>query len=550
MDVDSQKDNLRSLTEKFEYDAAIGGNCRVENELHTFLHCHQHMDEIKALTSAIHNPNSTKLVFQRLPKHMRRRAMSHNPNRLPRKHRLAHRAQMCKSGQPAKTKRPSRKYRRKPKNLLLDYQRRQRENYWLETHIWHAKRFHMINRWGYKLAKSSCDKTFRSSYRATIKHCLIQDISYLGCIEIQGPMDVLSNGFSRMYNKELGLSICAKAYTSGNREGSVELFSIDSYPYEALGRFQFIWKRPQENDSQHTLWIFAHPSVYDQFVEELGALFELKPRDSDIKANKKLFNPTTKVYLNELKHHFNRFRLTGPLSHAVLSSAFRPKTDLTSEENTWFIDWLKSNKANSSSHQDQVKYWSSLSQMNSATDLPPNTILALNVEDPRINRPKKRTKATQSMCNIDSDDTNLHEFSTSIPGYASTSAIWDWKLRERIANEKMSTHEICVQRNKNILVPGERCAFENKLQPIPVLLLQRPGSKSSNRLGYGSGYDVIIPAGYGLSAWMCLIMWGAKPGALRENETVAREALDDTILPDTQTAKQNADISETELRER
>lgn len=542
MDVDPvAKRNLPVITEKFEYDAAIGGNCRVENELHTFLHCHQHMKEIKALTSAIDNPNSTKLVFQKLPKHMRRRAMSHNPNRLPRKHRLAHRAQMSKSGQPAKTKRPSRKYRRRPQNLLLEYQRRQREHMWLETHIWHAKRFHMIKKWGYKLPKSSCDKTFRSSYRATVKHCLVQDISYMDCVEIHGPLDELKSGFNRMQSNELGLSICAKAYTSGNREGTVELFAADSYPYKAFGRFQFIWKRPNENDKKHCLWIFVHPSISDQLIGELKGVFQLEDVNSEIKSTKKLSNSTVTLY--ELKQHLNRFRLTGPLSHAVLSSAFKPKADLVPEENSWFTDWMK-NKANRENHENQSNIWTSLSHLNAATELPPNAILSLNIEDPRINRPKKRTKARTENIDDSIEDCSM------LPNYNGNSPIWDWKLRERIQNEKISTHEICVQRNKNILVPGERCAFENKLQPIPVLLIQRPGSKSPKRLGYGSGYDVIIPAGYGVSTWMCLIMWGAKPGALRENETIAREALEDEFLPDTQTALDNAIALETELRQR
>ena len=46
-----------------------------------------------------------------------------------------------------KPKRPSRRYRRRPSNLLEEYNRRQRKgSVWLETHIWHAKRFHMADR--------------------------------------------------------------------------------------------------------------------------------------------------------------------------------------------------------------------------------------------------------------------------------------------------------------------------------------------------------------------------------------------------------------------
>ena len=74
----------------------------------------------------------------------------------------------------AVTKRPSRKHRRRPSNLLKEYLRRQRRKKWLETHIWHAKRFHMTEKWGYKLALHPNDKSARASYRASVKHCLLQ----------------------------------------------------------------------------------------------------------------------------------------------------------------------------------------------------------------------------------------------------------------------------------------------------------------------------------------------------------------------------------------
>lgn len=58
MDEDAGKNRMPTIKEKFEYDAAIGGNCRLENEIITFRHCHQHINEIKSLTSAIENPSS------------------------------------------------------------------------------------------------------------------------------------------------------------------------------------------------------------------------------------------------------------------------------------------------------------------------------------------------------------------------------------------------------------------------------------------------------------------------------------------------------------
>lgn len=71
-------------------------------------------------------------------------------------------------------KKKSRRYRRKPKNLMEEYTRRQREHVWLETHIWHAKRMKMIDAWGYRLADHPNEKGFRAAYRAVKNNCMLQ----------------------------------------------------------------------------------------------------------------------------------------------------------------------------------------------------------------------------------------------------------------------------------------------------------------------------------------------------------------------------------------
>lgn len=53
------------------------------------------LTQILILVLLPENPQTTKLIFQKLPCHMRRRAMSHNPNRMPRVLREAHKAQVC-----------------------------------------------------------------------------------------------------------------------------------------------------------------------------------------------------------------------------------------------------------------------------------------------------------------------------------------------------------------------------------------------------------------------------------------------------------------------
>ena len=50
----------------------------------------QHFMNVLSMKSAVGGSMGTKLSFQKLPKHMRRRAMSHNIHRMPK--RLHHRS--------------------------------------------------------------------------------------------------------------------------------------------------------------------------------------------------------------------------------------------------------------------------------------------------------------------------------------------------------------------------------------------------------------------------------------------------------------------------
>lgn len=106
------------VSEKLEFDSALGGPVILPEYISTYRYASEHVKEIKDLLSNIRNPSNTKLIFQSLPKHMRRRAMSHHPKRLPRKYRNIHISQMMKAGKPQQGKRPSRKYRRRPGNLM------------------------------------------------------------------------------------------------------------------------------------------------------------------------------------------------------------------------------------------------------------------------------------------------------------------------------------------------------------------------------------------------------------------------------------------------
>lgn len=97
---------------------------------------------------------STKGGHQLLPKHMRRRAMSHNPFRIGVKNIIG------KFNSETTSK--CRKHKLKKKHFLKSINRRRIKTNWLETHIWHAKRFRMTTLFNRKLAFSRADKSLKA----------------------------------------------------------------------------------------------------------------------------------------------------------------------------------------------------------------------------------------------------------------------------------------------------------------------------------------------------------------------------------------------------
>ncbi|EDO39382.1 predicted protein [Nematostella vectensis] len=136
-----------------------------------------------------------KRIFQAPPKHMRRRAASHDVKRMP----VRLREQAAKEMIPkTTTQKKSRRQRRKTSNLMEEYSRRQRQHMWLETHIWHAKRMKMVEKWGYRLAENPTDKSFKAAHRAVTHNCLLQDISYYCCTEVTGKHEDIVSAMKRI----------------------------------------------------------------------------------------------------------------------------------------------------------------------------------------------------------------------------------------------------------------------------------------------------------------------------------------------------------------
>ncbi|XP_034249599.1 ribonucleases P/MRP protein subunit POP1 [Thrips palmi] len=558
------------MASKPQFDSRLGGDMEVPIEVNTLKFASARAQEIAALSQALDEAKTGNLIFQRLPRHMRRRVMSYNVKRMPKGLRAAYSQQLLKnSGGPVtKHKTPSRKHRRRPSNLLDEYNRRQRSSTWLETHIWHAKRFHMTERWGYRLAHFPNDRSYRACYRAAANHCLLQDISFLCCIELIGPFHTLVSGLSRHTSSSCGLTFAAVSLTGGCREGEIMFYEDGKYPYKPIGTLLFFWKpNDTPTSDERSLWLWAHPSFYQHVISALTSTFHLhivtskdlmpvteneisqseestrplkrmriqtedkKPKNvEEIKlATRNVPFERTPKYISScgsvqmilLKDTLNRFRLTGPLSQAVLREALQLVNDDTPHCDKTMSTVLDPDKDGESHHN----FWHSISNVSSPAELPPKIILSLLVKDPRLQIPDKRTKAVAQ--------TSAQDAPCSPPP-SNSSRIWSSHVRDTTTQSKLSTAELNKLRSKS-LVPGLlRISDENEESignanistslatsvktEIPLILIQRPGSKNpmEKRLGFGCGWDVILPAGWAMPFWLAFVFRSARPAGLRE----------------------------------
>ncbi|SPQ93966.1 unnamed protein product (mitochondrion) [Plasmodiophora brassicae] len=292
------------------------------------------LNEIDELQRAMTNAISTKRVFQELPRHLRRRAASHNIYRLPVRLRRAARAEAEQSGD-NRPKKVHRRERRRPSKIVADHQQRSDKHQWLETHLWHAKRMHMANMWKYRVALSPTDKGQRATYKASQHFATLFDASATSCIQLDGPEDGIVQILSSMIPSPLKVNI--------GRRRSAMLYEPGRYPRAAIGPCQFLWRVCTAPSEPKSLWIWLHPAI-SKFVTNLLA--------QQFAATPVTVSPTDLLL----------FELTGTRCQSVLSNVLRPSDEC---------------------RESHASKWRSLSMVRSQACLPSGVCLGLEVIDPR-----------------------------------------------------------------------------------------------------------------------------------------------------------------------
>eukprot|EP00049_Salpingoeca_infusionum_P011135 m.192051 g.192051 ORF g.192051 m.192051 type:complete len:911 (-) comp14850_c1_seq15:273-3005(-) len=409
--------------------------------------------EIKLLLKKVATTSGAKRAHQTLPRHMRRRAASHNVKRLPIRLRQQAQKEIDQSGG-AKQKKASRRQRRRPSNLNKEYERRSKANTWLETHMWHTKRFHMANLWGYRLPMKSCEKAARVNYRWLKTHCLLSDISYWQCIELTGTADAMFvalaariHGLVReqfMTSLECTALACdaqgfplapvkvlLEPWTSQEQRDSAGTDAAFTHEHEEAGdgvdddvddvnnitkakRAKSMSTVPAVTTSIDALssvrhvWVWVHPSASSLVLKSVQSV--CKPAGLTVFASSE--TPNTAV--GSPSSSLCRFRLVGQVAHALLSAtlqlAGRPSTlnavvtpSSSSSANVASPAISDVPLATTAASVDSTKggavggghiAWTSLHGMQSPSSCSKGAALALDVYDPRLKSPSSIKPST------------------------------------------------------------------------------------------------------------------------------------------------------------
>ncbi|KAH8741357.1 hypothetical protein FG386_003204 [Cryptosporidium ryanae] len=306
--------------------------------------------EILRFINFIKRSNSMKRCFQKLPPSIRRRSMSYNVYRAPKKIRVALFSEVNKAPPRIFNKKKNKKTFSVKSNLVLRAINRQNisgteifplkvrnitelsnifrdrqkisnnevplnQFRWLESHLFHAKRFRMCEAFGYKLPLCSTSKRSRKIYRAMKHDFVVHDSSYLHIFEIRGDNREISLLF-KLCNFDTNFLFNEKYYDGHSRGGGfmfklnekklidllygrLLLEKLNFFSWERIAPIEFLWIPFCKNcKSSRSLWIWIHPIASYQLFIYLETCIEL-------------FN--MKININ-LVEDLNRFEVVGPKS--------------------------------------------------------------------------------------------------------------------------------------------------------------------------------------------------------------------------------------------
>ncbi|KAJ2399548.1 Ribonucleases P/MRP protein subunit pop1 [Coemansia sp. RSA 2559] len=445
--------------------------------------------EINALQRAVDTARSTgnTRAFQTLPRHLRRRAASHNAKRVPVRLRGRAAAEIGKAagGQSAAAKRSNRYRRRRSRTVRGEYERRQAGRRWLETHVWHAKRMHMAERWGAMVAESPTERSHRAAYRAAREKTFVQDASFFRTLELTGTANAMVALLRRHAAPDDAVAPARMAVP-------LTLYRAGQFPLACLGPAVALWRPPSSGgDQRRTLWLRIHPAHADTAAQELAS-------------------DSAGVDIADISTDLVSFELLGAQSTRVLAAVLGDAADPAA----CGAETLRC-----------------IAGIDSPAVVGEGCVLALRINDPRLRFPRSLL-APASPFMADKLDPILRHWPDGANDLGSNDGgIWDRAQCARDAASRPTDNEL-NERRRQSLVPGEGLPLRAGIDvTVPVVAFRSGpdalvGARTSSSSGDGlaHGWTLVAPRGWGMALWMALVFAGARAQGLRERIHAAFEA--------------------------
>ncbi|KAK8918856.1 hypothetical protein KSP39_PZI021643 [Platanthera zijinensis] len=383
----------------------------------------------------------------------------------------------------------------------------------LRTHLWHAKRFTMVKRWGFylPLGLQGRGKGSRAVFRRLKSGALVHDSSYSIPIQLEGPEESIL-GIMRMILRPFPSNFSeqtSKPVVHGACYANSMLHKV-SFPLpKFIAPVIYMW-RPLKSDqncvgySLRQLWIWIHPASYNEGFESLRYACE-----------KQMNETGASVQCLSIEGHIARLEVFGSKSLKILQKVLIPVPE-SCKIGSQSLSSCSSMRPCSNSrlktnfvleHGDQ---------------LPPRAIFSLEVQDPRY---LIETQIAEESAG--SKDTLLSFWSKPEENRVfpsdNSKQLWDSYVNVKpplpeniICSEKHS------KRLKQFYLDSARSresvcvARDDYDQSCPVIVL-----KHADHGIFGSRWSVILPLSWVKSFWMSLILNGAHAIGLREQRWIA-----------------------------
>jgi ribonuclease P/MRP protein subunit POP1 len=487
--------------------------------------------EIKALQDGMQRSKGSRTTraFQQVPRDMRRRTASHNvkrvPNRLqkraakemkddntptvdpskrkPRSTRGRLRAETAKrlgilagKKRALKTKpgdkavgietRAARPKIRKdklndPPSPKSKFRKRQIHKTWLPTHMWHAKRARMTEPknplWRFSIPLTSTEKSYRPTHRAAgARGAVAWDMSYMSTIALEGPATSLEKLLKALGVTEQWLwEDKGIKWRHGRRSWSGWLSRNVNDKSILIGPSTIFWCPSNIPTSDEPVNETKKPPSLRCIVRIHPSAF-LETWTETLRLSK-LQRPA--VHIEDLRFEIGSIDIIGPGSTEALLGILHPYTQ--SEED----------------REEHAKTFQSLAGVTNPSSLPPNSLLAFCIMDPRLRYPPRPLKSPKK--NDEEANFARLEMLSAWPVDASTGSPALFDRGARFKATRLPAQK-SLNRRKALADPGDYPSVQATDPPIPIMLLSsRPTVPSAQGTWtLLAPWKCILPIWYGL----------------------------------------------------